>query len=391
VVAWLNGLLGRRMTPLRTGRLNFTEVSNIAVEVGETFYNFNDMECGSLKRTLQGLEGKKAGRVRLSAFYNASLYSHWRFNEKADYLKKLGALDDSDPQQLKVIVPNYIMSRPNCLEASHLYAVCCRNECEDLMAYLERKIGAPVAEPAVIAKLVAFLPSDTVAAPRNLSQSLLDRLYQVARTNYNRVPLHGRLFAQWMHHAYPRECPYPHEVGTTSPQTPDEWMKETGHDMATASEEEMKQQVASDTCASDALVAGSGCGDETDELPWSEAEELLTAHVAPTAPWLFGFSIVVLASAGVAYFIVVFRFSLGSWHRLLHWGNKDGKPIAVPAHWLLVPLASAVVALYSFGLLDGTSFALAVCVGLVATAMKQITGRRLRRLLLQQRSPKLPF
>jgi len=391
VVAWLNGLVGRRMTPLRTERLSFTEVSNIAVEVGETFYNFNDMECRSLKRTLQGLEGKKAGRVRLSAFYNASLYSHWRFNEKADYLKKLGALDDSDPQQLKVIVPNYIMSRSNCLEASHLYAVCCRNECEDLMAHLEKKIGAPVAEPAVIAKLVASLPSDTVAAPRNLSESLVDRLYQVARTNDNRVPLHGRLFAQWMHHAYPRECPYPHEVGTTSPQTPDEWMEETGHDMATASEEERKQQVASDTCASDALEAGSGCADETDELPWSEAEELWIAQIETTAPWQFGLSgslrisIVVFASAGVAV------ASLGSWHHLLHWGKKDGKPTEVPAHWLLVPFASAVMALYSFGLLDSTSFALAVCVGLVTTAMKHITGQRLRRFLHQKSEPKLPF
>ena len=27
--------------------------------------------------------GKKAGRVRLSTFYKKSLYSHWRFTEKA--------------------------------------------------------------------------------------------------------------------------------------------------------------------------------------------------------------------------------------------------------------------------------------------------------------------
>jgi len=393
VAAWLNGLVGRRMTPMRSGRLNFTSVSEIVSEVGETFYAFNDLECRSLKKTLQGLEGKKAGRVRLSAFYNASLYSHWRFNEKTDYLKKLGALDDSDPQQPKVIVPNYVMSRPNCLEASNLYAVCCRNECEDLMSRLEKQIGSYVADPTVIADLVAALPSDTVAAPRNLSESLMDRLYQVARTNFGHVPLHGRLFAQWMHHAYPRECPYPHEVGTTSPQTPDEWMEETGHQMATASEEEIKKQVASDTCASDALPADTSCGDETDELPWSEAEELLSTHIATTAPWLLGdgfsriarLSVVVLASAGVAV------ASLGSWHRLVHWGTKDGKPIAIPAHWLLVPLAFAAMALYSFGLLDSKTFVLAVCIGLIAINVKQITGQHLRRLMLQRSSPKLPY
>ena len=89
-------------------------------------------------------------------------------------------------------------------------------------------------------------------APRALSQALQTRLREVANLHGGRVPIHGRLFAQWMHHAFPREllggifvvcrqekegiprggtamirprCPYPHEFGTTSPQTPDEWMK----------------------------------------------------------------------------------------------------------------------------------------------------------------------
>ena len=33
---------------------------------------------------------------------------------------------------------------------------------------------------------------------------------QVASHHGGKVPLHGRLFAQWLHHAFPRECPYPH-------------------------------------------------------------------------------------------------------------------------------------------------------------------------------------
>ena len=32
---------------------------------------------------MRDMEGKKAGRVRLSTFYKKSLYSHWRFTEKA--------------------------------------------------------------------------------------------------------------------------------------------------------------------------------------------------------------------------------------------------------------------------------------------------------------------
>merc|ERR1740129_2739471 len=33
-----------------------------------------------------------------------------------------------------------------------------------------------------------------------------------------KVPLYGRLFAQWLHHAYPRECPFPHLSGSTAPK-----------------------------------------------------------------------------------------------------------------------------------------------------------------------------
>jgi len=412
---WLDDVVGKRMSTSRSASLNFAAASNIASEIGEKFYAFNDLECKSLKTTLQGLEGKKAGRVRLSTFYKASLYSHWRFNERADYLKRLGALDDSDPLQPRVIVPNYIMSRPNCLEASNLYAVCCRNECEDLLSHLESQIGSSAAEPLKIAEMVANLPSDMVPAPRNLSQPLMDRLFQVARNNYGRVPLHGRLFAQWMHHAYPRECPYPHEVGTTSPHTPDEWMKETGHSMAAASTEEMMQQVASDTCASDSPQSGAGCGDEeSEELPWNEAEELLLAHreekelakvprkelalqatsrqddttakpqTASSSSWLTRVGIVAAASIGLA------AFGLAYPQRMVHRGFKDDKPIALPAHWLLVPFALVVLLVYGLGLLDGATLLFACIAGLVALIFKKFVLRHSNQCLGRSDAGKLP-
>jgi len=254
----------------------FTSNLKTVSRIGEEFFRFNDKECRDLKTTLKGMEGKKAGRVRLSTFYSKSLYSHWRFTEKADYLRKLGALDESDPKGQQVIVTNYMMARPNCLEASGLYAVCCRNECEEIMGHLEGEIKSSTAEPKRVAELVSRLPSETVNAPRELSPALLARLEQVAASNGGQVPLHGRLFAQWMHHAYPRECPYPHESGTVSPQTPDEWMKATGASDSSASREEMRQQVESDVCAIDenGKPKGKGC-DEAEDLPWSEAEELL--------------------------------------------------------------------------------------------------------------------
>jgi len=414
---WFDGVVGKSMSASRSASLDFVAASNIASKIGETYYAFNDLECKNLKATLQNLEGKKAGRVRLSTFYKASLYSHWRFNEKADYLKRLGALDDSDPQQPRVIVPNYIMSRPNCLEASNLYAICCRNHCEDLMSHLETQIGSAAAEPRKIAELVANLPSDTVPVPRNLSQPLVDRLFQVSRNNYGRVPLHGRLFAQWMHHAYPRECPYPHEVGTTIPQTPDEWIKDTGHAMASASTEEMMQQVASDTCASDSPQSGKGCGDEeSEELPWNEAEELLLAHpekrepvevpetkpplqatptqgntaaepqTASSSSWLTRVGIVAMASISLAAFGLAYPQRM-----VVHRGFKDDKPIALPAHWLLVPFTLVVLLVYGLGLLDGATLMFACIAGFVALIFKKFILRHFTQRLGCSDIGKLPF
>merc|ERR1719401_2735382 len=111
-------------------RYDIQAAAMVANDVGEQYHTFNDVECTDLRQTLQNIEGRRPGRVRLSTFYNMSRYSHWRFTETQDYLRALGALDESDAKQPAVIIPNYVASRPQCLEASGLYAVCCRNECE---------------------------------------------------------------------------------------------------------------------------------------------------------------------------------------------------------------------------------------------------------------------
>merc|ERR1719254_223518 len=106
------------------------------------------------------------------------------------------------------------------------------------MSSLERSIGAPTATPGQIADVVAGLPSDTVEAPRLIKAAQLERLEEIATQHGGSVPLHGRLFGQWMHHMYPRECPFPHVSNTTNPISPDEWKKNGGDDVAT--EDELK-------------------------------------------------------------------------------------------------------------------------------------------------------
>ena len=72
---------------------------------------------------------------------------------------------------------------------------------------------------------VEYLPSDTVEAPRNLSGSLVRRLQEVADRHDGKVPLYSRLFAQWVHHAYPSECIFPHAHGFSSAVSSDEWWR----------------------------------------------------------------------------------------------------------------------------------------------------------------------
>jgi len=271
---WLADLSTASLRPGGDDRFLFEGVARLVSKIGEEYYFLNDKECEDLKDTLHKLEGRP-GRVRLSAFYHKSMYSHWEFSEKRSYLRRLGVLDESDPRHPSVIIANYVMARPNCLEASNLYAICCRNECEDLMGSLERRIEGSTASPTDIIAHVANLPSVSVQAPRQLDPMMLVRLGQIAEKHGGEVPLHGRLFAQWMHHAYPLECPYPHERGTASPLTRSEWIAETGSTtQATLAEKHV--HISNDLCQISAQ-GGVLCREEdTHALPWSENEELLS-------------------------------------------------------------------------------------------------------------------
>merc|ERR1719498_1229009 len=112
----------------------------------------------------------------------------------------------------------------NCIATSGFYSVCCKNECEDLLGNLERTISAPEAPPSVIAALVAFMPSSSSPAPGALPSILRRRLDEIASQHQGVVPLHSRLFSEWLHRAYPRECPFPHQSGTTSTDLPESWL-----------------------------------------------------------------------------------------------------------------------------------------------------------------------
>jgi len=229
-------------------------------ELGHRFATFQNLECRSLKNALMDIEFKGTGRVLLSDFYRVGLQEEWLFQESTDSLRSLGALDDTDPKRLSVVIPNYLHSPTNCMRSSGFYSICCFNECEGLLRSLENQLRAPTAQPDEILEKVSLLESDTVAAPRNISSALQARLNQIGEMHGGRVPLHGRLFAQWMHHTYPRECLFPPVSGTTNPPSLDEWLGSME-----ASREEMERVSSQEVLDHEAM-----------SLPWIEIEELVS-------------------------------------------------------------------------------------------------------------------
>jgi len=272
---------------LKDCTFHFEDSARVVRAVVEKYGFFNDRQCHQVRDKLLELQEAGTGRVTLAEFYTAGLKSTWSFNEKIDYLRILGALDESTKDNPKVIVTNYVSSFPNCLTASKFYSVCCRNECEDYMQIIEKRFAGALADPDEIIRLAETHSAFTEGASPSLS-ALRQRLVSIAEKHGGKVPIHGRLFAQWMHHAFPSTCPYPHEAGTTNPQTPDEWMAGNGQKDIKASEAEVEEVV------NQAKNRGFGNWDAKDkesasvakseqqptrafpaELPWTDTEELL--------------------------------------------------------------------------------------------------------------------
>merc|ERR1719230_2561956 len=257
-----------RQNPFVGASLQLDAMHRVASEVPKRFGRWHDSLCVDMKRELLGLEDtRNTGRVSLGAFYGGkSAGKDWRFIESVEYLRQLGALDESDPKWLRVIVPNYLSGPNNCMEASGVHTYCCKDECGVLVAEVERGIAAPTGAVGDIAKIVAQISTDTVDAPRNLTTELISKLDSVASRHGGRVPLHGRLFAQWMHHAFPNECPHPHISGTTAPQTTEAFARSGG--VVAISSKERAQHIGT--------VHQEAEEDEAKSLLWDNQEELLS-------------------------------------------------------------------------------------------------------------------
>jgi hypothetical protein len=204
----------------------FADVAAVLEKVEANFVYWNDHQCQSLKENLMELEQELPGRVRMLDFYEAALYKGmYQFVEKISYLKALGAVDEAEPLEPRLILSNYIDGPSNCVARTSYYSVCCMDECADLYSHVEKQLGKPEATAAEIIAVVQGLSSATTCTI--LPDKLQQELHSHAGKNGGRVSLHGKAFAEWMHFVYPRECTWPQKFGPAHSQTMEEWEEST--------------------------------------------------------------------------------------------------------------------------------------------------------------------
>jgi len=289
---------------------NFQNMENATEQISMQLGGFLNKQCLSMKNALLEVEEEDSGRVLLSKYYQKGLEKGIHFVEKLDYLRKLGAIDDSQPGEPRVIVPNVITSQNNCLVDTGSYRVCCLNECEGVMAQLERTLGVPEATPDEIVAAISGVSTTTITSPRVLPQAMILRLELVGERNGGKVPLYGRLFSQWLHFAFPRECPYPQLAGSATPLTPEDYTKASSeratmalsdlHAYIGSAEEQATQETSEGTPEQADSVFSTWSDDEEVFFVPTEAPRSRAAVFLRGAAWLVFIGGSVFAAADVA-------------------------------------------------------------------------------------------
>jgi len=208
--------------------MSFSTVVEIVTRIEKQLPLWNAKQCTILKDNLMSMELEGSGRLRLLDFYNGALHKDMiEFRETRKYLRSLGALDESDPLEPRVIISNYLDGPSNCIAETKDYSLCCVDECGGLYKHIERQVRKPEVSPNELISIVKHLASPTMQRAR-LSKAILKRIHDIADHHDGVVPLHGALFAEWMHFAYPRECTYPQMFGPAHSETLGQWARQHG-------------------------------------------------------------------------------------------------------------------------------------------------------------------
>jgi len=249
-----------KINPFVTRHYSFEEASQMVINLAEGYGKWQNSDCRDMKEHLMGLDSRGSGRIPLDVFYRSEAGSAFEFTESQDYLRDVGALDESLKGNPSVLIANYLAGPSNCIASNAYYSVCCLSECEHLMNEVEAHTKGPTSTSHHLLNLLSNMSSTTVDAPRTFSPDMVKRLAQIADQNQGTIPVHGRLFGQWLHYAFPHECPMP--TAAQSALTPSAWL----NGAAIGTLEEREQHILT---AEELEVAG-----EHTTSQWTEEEIL---------------------------------------------------------------------------------------------------------------------
>jgi len=306
-----------KVNPFKDRTYSFEEASQMVINLAEGYGKWQNADCRDMKDHLMKLDAKSTGRIPLDVFYRSDAGSAYEFTESREYLRDVGALDESLVGNPSVLIANYLAGPSNCIASNSYYSVCCLSECEHLMNDIESHVNGPTATSGQLLSMLSNMSSTTVDAPRTFSPSMMTRLNQISDQNLGTIPIHGRLFGQWLHYAFPHECPLP--VAAANALTPSAWLN--GAAIGSLAEREEHIQKADELDLSG----------EQAELEWTDEEILpFTEKSTRKGGFLVCMRFVMMASA------ILFVFKIGyeslqtavSAHQGKDW--KDKKKCALP-------------------------------------------------------------
>jgi len=290
--------------PFVPRRYSFEVAAQIVGDLAQRYGKWQNVECRDMKAHLVELDPEGSGRVPLGLLYAQPATEQYHFSESADYLRKIGALDETSSTP-KVLIANYITGPSNCIASSSYYSVCCLNNCDSIMDEIEHKVLAPTTSPERLLSIVRNI-SNTEALPRGL----LEKLQKIADRHNGEVPIHGRLFAQWLHFAFPHECPFPAILENADMLATSQWHSTK---YSASSEERMNHVLSADTVSKTDV--------EVEEF-WVD-HEVLPAHDEAQAPLGTSIATMVRGAVQLAALAVLLRGALAAWKGAM--GASDGK------------------------------------------------------------------
>merc|ERR1719188_889109 len=247
-----------------------------------------------MKDGMVAMDVRRTGRVPIAKFYHSG---ERRFAESEAYLREQGSLDETSRwvgQQ--VLVANYLQAASNAVILTPHYCIICRNDCQAIMGEVEMELQGPEATPARILEVVGNMTEDFEAM--GVAAAMANQLEKIAEQRSGLVPIHGRLFAQWLHYVFPRECPYPHKHGASKMTKPREFAANASVFVSPADKKRHAENAAANP------VPETMTRDDLEWMSqWDHEEELVAEHTFAASRSLLPGSL--LNGVGVLGFLVM--------------------------------------------------------------------------------------